>query len=553
MAATGTRFQRQIRTDRVARPNSGRSRASTASSQGSLPRGHSRNLSASSVGSTASTISRDDSRRRPPPLIMSNEHPARARLSLDVLRNQSSTPPGQGSFFLESEGVSTPTSTTFSTGQNSPGFGSALGSPVSAVSQAGGFWDGRTHGRRLSVPSGPVSFRSPQGNNYGSPYLSPLASSAASTFSTIGSSLGSPTNTSHNLSNLSRREAVEAEWRRRTWHPSSYTYTNYSRPATSGLSYYQTPDTSQPTIARQTSPALSQTQRLPGIETFDQAPRRPPTPPRRGPSPMYIDSNVRPPVYPGPSAQQNPGPDDRKGHASWDIALHQNLTKLDIAGNALTQDQGLWNQQQRSYDPRPIFGNASTGLHPAPIIHQEGQKRPVEQLQDPTPTPNRSKRHGWYAGPPPTKQDTISHLRTSPEESSSSEGVPTTPSFSAVEDHPSIVHSNGYVERAHPATAAGAAYNVSPHPSGIVMICSTLTFTLERHCCKISADLVASPTRPPPTTLQRSQGYRDEWSRSSRGRRYERRERSSRAERMSARLAAIRLLFEDMHYLNSTI
>jgi len=66
LAATGTRFQRQVRTDRV-RPPGSRSRASTA---GSAPgvRGHHRNsLSASSIGSVASTYSQNaDVRRRPP-------------------------------------------------------------------------------------------------------------------------------------------------------------------------------------------------------------------------------------------------------------------------------------------------------------------------------------------------------------------------------------------------------------------------------------------------------------------------------------------------------
>jgi hypothetical protein len=68
LAATGTRFQRQVRTDRV-RPPGGRSRASTGGSQSGSVRGHHRNsLSASSVGSVASSYSQStDIRRRPPP------------------------------------------------------------------------------------------------------------------------------------------------------------------------------------------------------------------------------------------------------------------------------------------------------------------------------------------------------------------------------------------------------------------------------------------------------------------------------------------------------
>ena len=465
LAATGTRFQRQIRTDRVARPPGGRSRASTASSQGSHHRGHGRNLSTSSIGSTASTISRDDSRRRPPPLIMSNDH-SRARLSLDVLRSQASTPPGQTSFFREpSEGVSTPTSTSFSTGQNSPGYGSSIGSPVSSARNSG-HWDGRGHGRRLSVPSGPMPFQSPQGHSYGSPYLSPLPSSQASCFSNLSNSFGSPVNAIHNLS---AREAAEAELRRRTWHPTPHTYTNFSRPAvtanfsrpaTSGLSYYQTPDAPHPSHAQHGATAASQSQRLPGIETFDQAPPRTATPPARGPSPMHIDPSVQPPIYPGPSSHPRSGPVDRRGHTSWDMSLHQNLTKLDLRGGPVPHDPQSWSQQApRSYEMRPNSDSTTQHLHAAPIIHQEPVKRTAEDQS--MPNSNRSKRQGWYAGPPLTT--VTSHPRTSPGESTSSEGVPKTPSMPAVEHHPSIMHSNGYVESIPSQTIAGGSQIVRVH------------------------------------------------------------------------------------------
>ena len=451
LAATGTRFQRQIRTDRV-RPPSGRPRAGTAGSQGSHSRGHSRNLSASSIGSTASTLN-TDVRRRPPPLIMSNDSPSRNRLSLDTLRSQTSTPPGQHSFLVEpSDGASTPTSTTYSNGQISPGYGSSLGSPVSTVSRTGNFWDGRSHSRRLSVPSGPLQFQSPQSNTYGSPYLSPLVSSNASTFSTFGSTLGSPTSATYNLS---RRDAEAAEIRRRTWHPSTYSYSNYSRPATSGLSYYQTPDAPRPAFASQAASAANQPHRLPGIETFDQMPRRPTTPPPRGPSPMQIDPANRPPLYPGPSVHSNSGPNDRRGHASWDMSLHQNLTKLDLANGTPPTEAGTWTPQIAT-DPSHILPQTSYPAQPMPILHQEAHRYPNEKLDYPTPTPNRAKRQGMYIGHMATTQQ-----RTSPEDSSSSEGIPTTPSFPLNDQHPSIVHSSGYIEPAQPGTAIGASHHVS--------------------------------------------------------------------------------------------
>ena len=492
LAATGTRFQRQIRTDRV-RPPSGRARAGTAGSQGSHGRGHSRNLSTSSIGSAASTMVRDDSRRRPPPLMMANDSSTRSRLTLDTLRSQTSTPPGQSSFLVEpSEGASTPTSTTYSNGQNSPGYGSSLGSPVSTVSRGGNYWDGRTHTRRLSVPSGPIQFQSPQSNAYPSPFLSPLVSSSASTFSNIGSSIGSPTSATYNPSRREAVSAAEAEWRRRTWHPSSYTHTNYSRPATSGLSYYQTPDAPRPAFAPQAAAAASQPHRLPGIETFDQIPRRPATPHASASNPMHIDTSVRPPIYPGPPVQPNTGPNDRRGHASWDMSLHQNLTKLDLASGTPPNESGPWSQQTVN-EQIPVTQQAEKHTHTAPILHQESQKRPSETPHYPNPTPNRAKRQGWYFGHIGGGQQ-----RASPGDSSSSEGVPTTPSFSAAEHHPSIVHSNGYIESGHPGAVVPAPHHVN---SAQLLILGNLLNHLCRPIVPEKRALLHGRYQPRPTIL----------------------------------------------------
>ncbi|KAL6721314.1 Up in starvation [Lecanora helva] len=441
LAATGTRFQRQIRTDRV-RPQTGRARAGTAGSQGSHSRGHSRNLSASSIGSTASSMG-NDVRRRPPPLIMSNDSPTRSRLTLDTLRSQASTPPGQCSFLVEpSDGASTPTSTTYSNGPNSPGYGSSLGSPASTVSRGGGFWDGRSHNRRLSVPSGPSQFQSPHHNTYPSPYLNPLASSTASTFSNFSSALGSPTSTTYGLS---RHDAEAAEIRRRTWHPSTYTYSNYTRPATSGLSYYQTPDAPRPAFAPQAASAASQPHRLPGIETFDQVPHRSTTPPPRGPSPVQIDPAIRPPFYPGPSGQPISGPIDRRGHSSWDMSLHQNLTKLDLANSNQPTESGAWTPQSAG-----IHSQTSHPVQATTVVPRDSQGRPEETLSYPAPTSNKAKRQGIYIGHVGNPQQ-----RTPREDSSSSEGIPITPSLPPSEQHPAIVNDNGFIDQFHPSNATG--------------------------------------------------------------------------------------------------
>ncbi|KAL8650784.1 MAG: hypothetical protein Q9226_004997 [Calogaya cf. arnoldii] len=347
-----------------------------------------------------------------------------------------------------SEGLSTPTSTTFSNGASSPGYRSTYGSPVSTVSRNGGYWGGNSyHGRRLSVPSGPNPFQSPQSQSYPTPYLSPLAPSNTSLASSNSSMYGSPTNSSYSFS---RRETpAEAEWRRRTWHPT--TYNSYPRPATSGLSYYRTPDDApQPAFAPQAAatPASSFGQRLPGIETFDQIPNRNTSPVRRGGSPMQVDSPNRPPIYPGPSATS--GPNDRRGHQSWDLSLHQNLTKLDIANSAPINEANGWTQQlipevrsdppYKDSQPRPT----NFSPQPAPVmVHHEAPNAPDQATSPTGGTSYRSKRQGWYNGPlnvPPTAV-----RRKSPEGSSSSESVPT-PSFSTAEYHPSIVGSDGYIE-----------------------------------------------------------------------------------------------------------
>jgi hypothetical protein len=114
-------------------------------------RGHSRNLSASSIGSTASSIGMpDDLRRRPAPLAMANDPNKRAMMSIDTYNPVTGSPGQQYAYFPQSPtGFSTPTSTTFSNGPASPGFTS----PSSSISRSS-FYNGARHGRRLSVPSG---------------------------------------------------------------------------------------------------------------------------------------------------------------------------------------------------------------------------------------------------------------------------------------------------------------------------------------------------------------------------------------------------------------
>jgi hypothetical protein len=453
LAATGTRFQRQIRTDRV-RPQ-GRARANTGGSQGTHTRGHSRNLSTSSIASTASTLSQPpEIRRRPPPLIMANDGSARAQLTLSTMGELPTTPPAQiRSIPGQSPGGYPPTA-TFAAG----GGGSHYGSPLSASSQAG-YWDGKGHVRRLSVPLGANPFASPLGT-YPPPYITSVPPSH-SPYTHSGGLYASPTSSSYASSrDETSISASEAELRRRTWHPSTY----YPRPATSGLVHYETSNTLRP--AHRPDSSAEQPTRLPGIESFDKVIReRPLTPPLRKASPMQIDGADRtqpPPMAasqgftPGfasqaPSAHrpQPPisGPGHRRAQMSWD--LHNNLTGLSLGSGSPQKDASQWSHQ--------VSGDIR-GIGSRPFRTYQPSSNPSASTQEPT-TPQNNKRSSWQSGPIGGTPGSHAPPRTSPEDSSSSEGV-ATPSTSSLEYHPAIVHSNGYVEQHHPLLPADATQNV---------------------------------------------------------------------------------------------
>ncbi|KAF2205029.1 hypothetical protein GQ43DRAFT_74576 [Delitschia confertaspora ATCC 74209] len=474
LAATGTRFQRQIRTDRV-RPPGARSRASTFGSQGGHSRGHSRNLSASSIASTASNISvsqAQDLRRPPPPLAIANDATARARLSLNA--SEIYNPPLMGSpgpqiveYSGQSNGATTPTSTTLSTGPDSPGrYEPGLQSPFPAASRSA-TWGMRTPGRRLSVPSGAAP--STPGNF--SPRGGPLFSGASSTYSSQSSVYGSPTTSSFPDSRRESFSNADADLRRRTWHPGTYAALG-PRPATSGLGYYQTLDAPRPSFTSQ--PAAAQTTRLPGIESFDRAPPPPLLPPRRQPSPMQLDTS-HPATYHAPIEQLAPLPNHRKRSSmSWENTLQKDITRLHIASP--TTSQRDWAQSYTAHGPTAVSpatlahtGQAyhyeqSAGYGPPPV--QIPPRNPDRLSQEHPDTPRKNKRLGWYQGPPPTTQQLTSQpgrvvQRTSPEDSSSSEGVPTPLNQPATEYHPAIVHSNGYLE-AHPAGVSAQEPKLAP-------------------------------------------------------------------------------------------
>ncbi|KAJ5989393.1 hypothetical protein N7481_004603 [Penicillium waksmanii] len=449
LAATGTRFQRQVRTDRVRPP--GRARAGTGGSQGGHSRGHSRNLSTSSITSTASTYSQPpELRRRPPPLMMATDPTARARLGLDPMGEPPSTPPGQVRGIPGPAATGspyTPSNAYSAAAGSSPHFAS----PMSTASH--GFWEGKTAARRLSVPTSSNPFLAQHGNAYPPAYAN---SPAGPPYPTAAGVFASPTSSNYPASrDESTISAAEAEMRRRTWHPS--TYPTFGRPSTSGLSQYHTPDTVQPPSFGVNN-STEQPPRLPGIESFDKvvSQQRPLTPPTRKASPMQLDNQHRPPPptstqafgstfnYSQPSVRPAPpisGPGHRRGHVSWDMSLHTNLTGLDIRDRRLSRDASQWSQQTIQ-ELHNVSSRPSSSYQPT--FGPTAERSPEE---------HRGHAHNLSTGSRPS--------HTSPEDSSSSEGVHT-PSTTSVEYHPAIVHSSGYIEShdsslpsAHPQPICG--------------------------------------------------------------------------------------------------
>lgn len=443
LAATSTRFQRQIRTDRV-RPPTSRSRASTLGSQSGHARGHSRNLSTSSIGSTTSSIGNpEDGRRRPQPLAMANDINGRALLSSsDTYAGAVGSPPQYMYYNQSSSGLSTPTSTTFSTRGQSPGPQSLMASPSSSLGRSSYYNGARAQNRRLSVPSANNPFQSQSSYAVPPPFFQSLQSPQSSNFSQTSSVYGSPT--SSVFSHGRRDSDADMEYRRRTWHPS--TSSQYAqRPATSGLTYHQTPDEPRPAFTQQQ--AASQMTRLPGIESFDHAP--PPTA-RSHPSPMMIDS------LPRPTSSGRPA----------DAALYQGLTRLDI-NRANAPAEAQW--QPLTSQP---YHASSQGPPVAKIVQQKHISMPESPV-----TPRSRKRDGWY-GPPqvpifggPSYQS-LPH-RTSPEDSGSSDGVPTPSTSQGPEYNPVIINPSGPAEAVPPSHAiadeskisrADSGYNAYIHP-----------------------------------------------------------------------------------------
>lgn len=407
LAASGSRFQRQIRTDRV-RQAGNRARASTGGSAGGPMRGHSKSLSTSSINSVSSVGSAygypADDRRRPPPLVMAAD--GRSRLSTESYpsnadSNYSYRPHSPGGF-------STPTSATFSTAQSSPRWPSSMGSPTSSHSRSHSMYSagGPLSARRLSVPSGHFGPGQPsQGRmSFGPPLVN---SSNAAVFSPTNSHMTSPSSSTsgwHERRDSSSSQGPE-DWRRRTWHPETQPYGHHHQhqPQQQQPQQHVAPNPAPPMLNPASAGSAQSGFRLPGIESFDPIGRRPESPTRRQPSPMAMDE-----APPRPSMEEQ-----RRNLNMYDASLQRGIGRLDIGAKVSPprDSASSWasevNRAVQAHADRPTVRfeepahpprDYAAAPPPAHAMHQHTMSAPAFD------TSRASKRHGWYRGPPPATQ-----------------------------------------------------------------------------------------------------------------------------------------------------
>ncbi|CAK7230274.1 Up in starvation [Sporothrix bragantina] len=432
LAATGTRFQRQIRPDRgvrAAQPG-GRARAGSLSGPS---RGHSKSFSTSNIapGPGAYGVHGDmrDMRPRPPPLTTVDP---RARQQLQQMEPASYRPGPEAYRPMTPTEMTTPTSTTFSNGPATPRWGSGRGGSPFGSRPHSMYAATETPSRRLSVPSADAHFQSPQGAHPPRGHMySASASSNGGFFSSPTQApgyLASPGDSA--VSSWSRRDSLSSttDERRRTWHPSSREFGNPAGarngvPGSSGPpmsasagninSHYQ-PSAPHPpppmTVAMRPDQRNSDV-RLPGIDSFLQCAS---SLERRAPSPMAVDAE-RYPAGPPQSILRSPvqqsAPRPSSGH--WE-GLHNGIDRLAIAAQTPPQQEPSreWNQQP--YPPNDSRVQQSVRFEPVareredPFVsngppngsaYSRGHQHTMSAPAFNGPTSRQAKRQAWYNGP----------------------------------------------------------------------------------------------------------------------------------------------------------
>ena len=141
-------------------------------------------------------------------------------------------------------------------------------------------------------------------------------------------------------------------------------------------------------------------------------------------------------------------PDSRRNSA-LDPGLHNGLTRLDIANSTPPKQSHTFIEQ--AAPPPPTFAQPQR-----PVTHFALPGN-VSRSQIGAENARNTRRQGWYGAPmaPPAQgsQPIMIAQRTSPEDSGSSDGVPTPGTSIGTELHPAILHSNGAIEMQRPGTA----------------------------------------------------------------------------------------------------
>jgi len=235
--------------------------------------------------------------------------------------------------------------------------------------------------------------------------------------------------------------------------------------------YGQTPDEPRPAMSQQS--AASQVTRLPGIESFDHVPPNAARAPAS--SPMMIESEPRPHSSGRPS----------------DAGLHQNLTRLDITSANAPPPDGQW-QTSHPVPPHHGYFIQQSGGMPPQII----QAPPPPHHEQPS-TPRRNKRQAWYGGP----VGPVTFGRPSPEDSGSSDGVPTPLTQQGGEYHPVIIsQSEPYMTHAPAAVPVGGPDNQHKSfapVSGHMQAAQQHTYALQAgHDPRFASGYMQAPNHP---------------------------------------------------------
>lgn len=310
-------------------------------------------------------------RRRPPPLVISDDGTARARMSLDA-SNDPLSPPSTRAGAHWGPGQS-PTSAGYNS--NSPFSATPEGGYFPSQQSSNTFWE---HRRRMSVPAG---------SSYPPPTYIPRHLSQAYSSSEEQTTYPPPTN-----------GYSEPDPRRRTWHPSPNDvahFSPHSRPSTSGSEQYWYPGSAEvpsPYTFHQpdyNAPRKDEPQptKLPGIESFDQPPPpRDPLNPEQGGnlSPMHMEvSDRRTSVYPSPYETRTAGPahGHRRAAMSFDAGIRSELNKLELNDSSPKRDHAplpLPSSRKNEWKSEPV--PVSTAGLPAPIF------KPTDELKAPVVT-----------------------------------------------------------------------------------------------------------------------------------------------------------------------